>query len=372
MPRLREHKWDQFAQHTLDRYYRDRPQVLAVDTETTGLTWGDTPFGMSVSWTGRERIESGWFELEDPEPFQMAERLLANHVNSGGPLVFFNAKFDLRMLANFSLIDQGSVLFPYVDVMPAVALLDPTGEHKLKVSARKYLGVTTNQENLVKQARKELKLTRDDGYWPLPREVVVPYALRDTEYTLRLHDMLMPMIFERGLQEAFDKEMRIVAEFLRMERRGLRVLPEKVRESIRESDSYIEKARAEIEALVGRKVGKAKSKVKVPNGTSEKTGRELFKTVEVPLDFNPASPVQVLEVFKERGVTLSSTESKVLEKVDDPLVEPLLTLRSEEKLRGTYLVPLLKEMDEDHIVHPNLNSNGTATGRASSGAVRET
>jgi DNA polymerase I-like protein with 3'-5' exonuclease and polymerase domains len=51
-------------------------------------------------------------------------------------------------------------------------------------------------------------------------------------------------------------------------------------------------------------------------------------------------------------------------------VAPLLELRSEEKLRGTYLVPLLKEADEKHIVHPNFNQFGTGTGRFSSGAVK--
>lgn len=385
MPRIREHLWDTFAELGYYQYREDAPQVVAIDTETTGLEWSDRPFGMSVSWHGPERIESFWFELEDAIPCDFAAKLLFDHAHGGEWLktwpdepetpdkqhfVFFNAKFDLRMLTNFGLLEQASDI-NYLDVMPAVALLDPIGEHKLKVAARKYLGVTTNQENLIKQTRKEQKLTKEDGYWPLPREVVVPYALKDTEYTLRLYDLLMPMIAERGLQEAYDKEMRIVAEFLRMEQRGLKILPDVVRESIRESDVLIEKARNEIESIVGRKVGKAKRKVKIPNGVSEKTGRELFKTVEVAEDFNPASPNQVLEVFLARGVRLTATDSKTLEKVDDPLVASLLALRGEEKLRGTYLIPLLKEMDDSHTLHPNLNSNGTSTGRVSSGATRE-
>lgn len=162
-----------------------------------------------------------------------------------------------------------------------------------------------------------------------------------------------------------------MAEFLRMEMRGLKVLPEVVKGSIKETDAHLAGARSEIEGLVGRKVGKEKKKVKVANGVSEKTGRELFKTVEVPLDFNLDAWQQVMAVFEERGVKLTSTESKVLEKVDDPLVEPLLKYRSETKLRQ-FLSALLKETDEHGRVHPNLNSNGTATGRASSGAVRET
>lgn len=385
MPRIREHKWEAYAEDTLRRYDRDRPQLLAVDTETTGLTWQHTPFGMSVSWHGPERIESGWFELEEEAPLEMAKKILFDHAHGGmwlestDPLlepmgvdqvfVFYNAKFDLRMLVNYGMLDSPTDI-RYIDVMPAVALLEPTGEHKLKVSARKYLGVNTYEDAAVKQARKELGLKKDDGYWPLPREVVVPYALKDTEFTLRLHDKLMPMVAERGLQVAFDKEMRIVAEFLRMEMRGMRVNLELLKDEIKVTDFNLSAARAQIEGLVGRKVGKTKRRVKVPNGTSEKTGKPLFKTVEIPDDLNLDSPKQVLDVFAERGVKLKSTDSKSLERIDDPLAESLLGYRSETKLRQ-FQTALLKETDENGIVHPNLNSNGTATGRASSGSVKE-
>lgn len=369
MPRVKEHKFAAYSFDTLERYSRDQPNLLAVDTETTGLTWRDTPFGMSVSWHGPNHIESGWFELEDEAPLQDASVLLANHIMSDGRFVFFNAKFDLRMLVNFGLLDNPELL-DYIDVMPAVALLDPTGEHKLKVAAQKYLGVQTYEAAAVKRARKELNLKVDDGYWPLPREVVVPYALKDTEFTLRLYDKLLPMIADRGLQVAFDKEQRIVAEFLRMEMRGMRVDIDAVKESVKETDANLNEARGRIEALVGRKVGKAKRKIKVPNGKSEKTGRELFKTIEIPDDFNLDSPAQVLAVFEERGVNLKSTESKTLERIEDPLADPLLKYRSETKLRQ-FLSALLNETDARGLVHPNLNANGTATGRVSSGAVRE-
>jgi DNA polymerase-1 len=371
MPRVKEHKWEAFADDTVGRYNRDKPQLLAVDTETTGLTWPDTPFGMSVSWHGPERIESGWFELESDYGNHYAEYILGEHASRGNRQVYFLAKFDIRMLYNYGVLPHYEG-FDYIDVMPAVALLKPIGEHKLKVAAREYLGANTYEEAAVKKARKELGLTQEDGYWPLPREVVVPYAMKDTEYTLRLHDMLLPLIEQRGLEEAFGKEQRIVREFLRMEMRGLKVNPEKVKENIKVSDGIIHGAKTCIEEIVGRKVGKAKKKIKVENGMSTKTpGRKLYKTIEVPDDFNPGSPKQLLAVFAERGHKLTSTEGKVLEKLDDPLVTPLLAMRDDEKLRNTYLAPLLKEMDENGIVHPNLNSNGTATGRASSGAVKD-
>jgi DNA polymerase I-like protein with 3'-5' exonuclease and polymerase domains len=161
-----------------------------------------------------------------------------------------------------------------------------------------------------------------------------------------------------------------VAEFLRMEMRGMRVDVEVLKDEIKVTDFNLSVARSQIEGLVGRKVGKAKRKVRMPMGVSEKTGRELFKTVEIPDDLNLDSPKQVLDVFAERGVKIRSTESKTLESLDDPLAETLLTYRSETKLRQ-FQTALLKEMDEYGIVHPNLNSNGTATGRASSGATRE-
>lgn len=362
MPVLKEHKWLEFATTTMERWYRDAPSVMAVDTETTGLTWQDRPFGVSVGWKGPMRTETGWFELEDCDKiWEGCSTLLNAHINEGGLLVFYNAKFDIRMLINEGLLAIDKP-FDYIDVFPMVALLNPTGlnaegKKNLKLASRHYLGVQTNQENQLKKVMKEMKLTKKDGYWPLPREVVVPYAIKDAAWTLELHDLLRPKVAAAGLDVAFDKEMKLVEILLKMERDGVQLKPELLREEVKLCDVAIAKANAAIEGLVGKKVGKDK---------------KIVKGKTIALEFNPGSPKQLIEVFKERGFNLSSTGKEILEKLDDPLVEHILTARSETRLRNTYLMAALEEMDEDGVIHPNFNSIGaTNTGRSSSSATKE-
>lgn len=378
MPNFRHYKWEAMADDCWGRFLADEPDRIAVDTETTGLTWQAEPFGMTVAWHRRSGgIETGWLELGHPAGQQRAHDFLSWHQDKG-QFIFFNAKFDIRILTNYGLWDTG-VLYDYVDVLPMVALLEPIGEHKLKVAMRKYLGITTNEETAKDKAIEEyLKSHKgvkkaEVGWQQLPREVIVPYARTDARASLMLHDHLLPKIAEKGLQVPYEKEQRLVRVLLEMERRGLQTVPDRAREAVKVCDEKIAVARAEVERLVGRKVGKATKKIKVERGlsTNPKTpDRMLYKTIEVPDEFNTGSWQQIVDVFNSRGHKISSSKAEVLLRLDDPLVEPLLVIVSEEKLRGTYLLPLLREADSKAIVHPNFNQFGTGTGRFSSGAVK--
>jgi len=377
MPHFRRYKWEEMADTCWSRFLADEPTRLAVDTETTGLTWQDKPFGMSVAWYRPSGvIETGWLELENSVGLSRARDFIQWHQDKG-QYIFFNAKFDIRILTNHGLWHEEQT-YDYVDVMPYVALLEPIGEHKLKHAMRKYLGIVTNEETAkdkaIEQYLKEHKgvKKKDVGWHLLPRQVIVPYARMDASGTLQLEEKLGPMVEER-VPVANRKEQRLVGVMLNMERRGLQTVPERVKEAIKVCDGRIAVARAEVERLTGRKVGDKKKKIKVERGlsTNPKTpDRMLYKTIEVPDEFNTGAWQQIVEMFNSRGHKISSSKSEVLLRLDDPLVAPLLELRSEEKLRGTYLLPLLREADEKGIVHPNFNQFGTGTGRFSSGAVK--
>lgn len=363
MPSIRYHKWLEFASLCYALYDLHQPTYMAVDTETTGLAWYDEPFGMSVAWQGPERIERFWFEFYDDDTAadiqQMAERFLTRHILDGRTMLFYNAKFDIRMLTNFGVLAPED--FDYVDVLAMAALLDPAGERGLKPVMRKYLGVTTNQAAAVKQASKELKISvKRDGYEPLPREVVVPYALMDAEGTLRLHPILDAKLDDLGVRKAFEKESRLVREMIVMERRGVLVDPMEARSAVALCDERCAHYRKQIELIVGMPVGNKTKGVKQPDG----------KVKQIPVEFNPASTPQKIAYFKTQGITLTSCKEKTLRQVEHRLVEPLLSLSKEVKLRNTYLIPLLDEMDEDCILHPNFNQFGTGTGRFSSSSAR--
>lgn len=377
MPRFRRYKWEAMADGCWATFLCDRPTRLAVDTETTGLTWQDKPFGMTVAWRRPDKsIVTGWLELDDPTGLQRARDFIQWHQDKG-QFIFFNAKFDIRMLTNFGLWHTDT-LYEYIDVLPYVALLQPVGVHKLKYAMRKYLGITTGEEAAKDKAIEVfLKANpgvkkKEVGWQNLPRQVIVPYARMDASGTLQLEEKLRPMVEERGLGVSNAKEQRLVGVMLHMERRGLLTVPARTKAAVKLCDENMADATAEVEALTGRKVGKATKKVKVERGlsTNPKTpDRMLYKTIEVPDDFNIGAWQQIVAMFNSRGHKITSSKASVLEKLDDPLVAPLFTLRSEKKLRD-YLMAILKEADEKNIVHPNFNQFGTGTGRFSSGAVK--
>lgn len=365
MPRVSRHKWEEFAQLGLERSREHAPMVMAVDTETTGVDWKSTPFGMTVAWRGPARTESFWFELEDQKPCELAWLVLREHAARGGTFRFFNAKFDIIKLANFGLWSMVEG-WRIEDVAPMVALLEPSGERGLKHAAQKYLGRSVDNAALVKRSQKELGVKVADGYWPLPREVVVPYALDDAEMTLELHDVLMPKIVDAQLQYALGREMLLLPELIEMEMRGMAIDLDAVKAEIKVCDQRMEKARADIEGIVGKQVSYDKLWEMVDTGTTFKNGKPKFKRQEIP-SFNPNSNPQVLAYFHEQGIHLDNTQEKTFERVEHPLIPHLVTLSKEQKLRNTYLMKLIDQTDENGIVHPGLNPAGTQTGRFSSG-----
>lgn len=374
MPRVIRHKWEEFAELGLETYRADRPGIIAIDTETTGVTWKDTPFGLSAAWHHYPEgtlhdpaLRSFWFELEEQNPCDLARVLIQEHHDRGGTFRFFNAKFDIIKLINYGLWDPYTH-YKIEDVAPMAALLEPSGERGLKPVSEKYLGRSVNNAALVRQATKELGLKLKDGFWALPREVIVPYALDDAEMTLDLGAELRPLIRKAGLDYAYERESLLGRELIDMERAGLAVDVDAVREAIKVCDQRMEMARAKIAEIVGMEVTDTKLYQLVDTGEKFKNGNIKWKRELIPT-FNPNSNPQVIGFFHNVGIHIDNTQEETLSKVDHPLVEQLISLSKEQKLRNTYLVKLLEQADENGVVHPNLNPGGTATGRFSSGGA---
>jgi DNA polymerase-1 len=74
-----------------------------------------------------------------------------------------------------------------------------------------------------------------------------------------------------------------------------------------------------------------------------------------------------LPVIKKTPKGVPSTDASVLEKLSDQheIVEKLLLFRELDKLRSTYVVALLKLVDEDGRLRGRMNQTGAATGRLS-------
>lgn len=259
--------------------------------------------------------------------------------------IFHNAKFDLQKLALSGTVDCHS-LTPerFEDTQILSYLTDEHRRHGLKPLAESLLGESTDEDEVLRAVRRKLKLRKDDGYHVLPRGVLIPYALKDAEFTYRLYEVLLKQLYAKNDPDLIDlyymeKELTLV--LLDMESRGVAV-----------DLDYADKTAKEY----GTKAIATEMQIR------DLTGEE---------EFNPQSNPQIREAFIARGIDKDKYDKHVLKELDDPLAEAILELRSTKKLHGTYLLPILKEQ-RDGVLHPNFRQTQTKTGRLASGGVEAT
>lgn len=355
MPRLRGFKWSEWALDTADRFYRDAPACLAVDTETSGFTFQDFAFCATVAWVDSDgRVQSGYFELSDG----VAASQLAGMLIVAEKLVFHNAKFDLQKLIQAGILHRDA-LTPecIIDTECIAHLLDEHQPKKLKVLARVFLGEETDEDAAVskekKRVKKELGLrsVKEVGYHLLRREVIVPYAIKDAEFTIRLYERLWPELrSESGLSELFAGEMALVLATLDMESQGNRIDVPYLHKAIKATNTEVLRHELRINELTGLRVWyPEKSGQKTPEGC-----------------INPNANGQVLEAIRARGVDIPNTKKDTLKPLDDELATTVVGLRLHKKLLDTYLLNLEKERAGGDIVHPNFKLFRPKTGRTSS------
>jgi DNA polymerase I-like protein with 3'-5' exonuclease and polymerase domains len=334
----REFLWHRTLQYLAD----DAPACVAVDTETTGLGFYDTPFCATLSWRSQGgSLHSAYVSLEGDER-ELGIQELREALATVDVWVFHNAKFDLQKLRLIgALPDAWQSWVVMEDTQVIAALTNENERKKLKHLARVVLGEETDEEEVLKVVRRKLKLTKDDGFFHIPREVLVPYAIKDTEFTLRLFEKMKPQLPEDVLG-AYDREIDATLVLLDMEANGIAL-----------DLDYLRRTTSEYG-------------VKVMEGWGRLT--ELTGITDPKM---PNSPKQLTEAFAARGIHLDSTAEPELAKLgDDELATTLLQYRSDKKMHKTYLKALLDEQ-RDGVVHPWFNVIQARTGRMSSSSASQ-
>lgn len=343
-------KFREMARAARKEYDVHWPQFVAVDTETTGVGFYDRAFCTTLTWRAPHDHGGGlrnwYFEMDVDGAYDDLEYILED-VAHRGHMVFHNARFDIQKLILAGVLERDKLDHSRIHDTEAQAhLLDPLQPKKLKQLAEKYLGETTNEAKRLAQVRRTLGLTVEDGYDPLPRWVVMPYALKDTEFTLRLHEMLYPQLMATGdgLPELYAHEQELMLVLLDMEAAGMRV-----------DLAYLDKAIATYQSLERRHE------------------RDLFEMTGE--NFNPNSNEQLAAHLIARGHELPLTEKgqprvdkMTLLETGDDLAKTLLELRAVQKTLHTYLEPMHREQ-RDGLIHAGLRQHGARTGRFSSGAA---
>ena len=330
-----EEKIDQLLQNILTQ------KIFSLDTETTGTDPIRAELvGMSFSYT-----ENQAFYVPVPADRTEAQRIVDKFKpvfeNPQTLKVGQNIKYDMLVLANYGVELQGEMF----DTMIAHYVLQPELHHGMDYLAEIYLHYETIKiEELIGPKGKNQKNMRD-----LDPIHIYRYACEDADVTLKLKNVLEKELKQNDAEALFrDIEMPLVPVLAYMERNGVRIDTEALKETSRHFTARMNQIEEEVHRLAG-------------------------------VEFNIASPKQVGEVLFDRLKIVDKpkktktgqyvTSEEVLEslKGKHEIVEKILEHRGLKKLLGTYIdaLPQLINPETGHI-HTSFNQTVTATGRLSS------
>ena len=309
--------------------------LLAIDTETTGVGWHDEAFMISVATREWSHVYDKRL-CEHGKDWDEAVETVSAMLIDCDKIIMHNAKFDIQKLCRLG-IPLSVFKNKFEDTQALAHLIDEQQSTSLKYLARTVLNEGTDEDEVLKVWRRKNKIKKEEGYEPIPNEILAPYAAKDAEFTLRLYEVLWNQM-PKDLLPLYNIEKDLTLSLLGIEARGLRV-----------NRDYVKRQRQEY----GDKIYQTKARI------AELSGAE----------FNPQSPAQVLEALEVRGISIKKTDKATLASVDDELASLIVELREANKIKTTYFDAMYEEA-KDGILHPNFRQHGTRTGRMSSGAAK--
>lgn len=314
---------------------------FSLDTETTGIDPITAELvGMSFSFA-----ENQAFYV--PVPANREEALTIVNIfkpafeNPDSLKIGQNIKYDLIMLANYGVTLKGKMF----DTMIAHYVLQPELRHGMDYLAEIYLKYETIKiEELIGAKGKKQGNMRD-----LAPEAVYKYACEDADVTLKLKQVLENELEKNGVKKLFEEiEMPLVPVLAYMERNGVRIDTDALKETSRHFTARMNQIEEEVHQLAG-------------------------------MEFNIASPKQVGEVLFDRLKIVEKakktktgqyvTSEEVLESLrgKHEIVGKILEYRGLKKLLGTYIDALPQLINPaTGRIHTSFNQTVTATGRLSS------
>lgn len=316
-------------------------EIISLDTETTGTDAMSAELvGMSFSYK-----ENQAFYVPVPQDREEAQKIVDKFKpvfeNEKTIKVGQNIKYDMIVLANYGVSIKGQMF----DTMIAHYVLQPELHHGMDYLAEVYLKYDTIKiEELIGAKGKNQRNMRD-----LSPTDIYKYACEDADVTLKLKNILEKELETNGVKELFEEiEMPLVPVLAYIERNGVRIDTEALKETSRHFTIRMREIEEEIYKLAG-------------------------------MEFNVSSPKQVGEVLFDRLKIVEKakktktgqyvTSEEVLEslKGKHQIVEKILDYRGLKKLLSTY-VDALPELINPKTgrIHTSFNQTVTATGRLSS------
>ena len=348
------------------------PEVIGIDFETEGIKarpeYPPVPVGMSIQWPGKRPKYMAWGHPKENNCTKAeAVAELKRAKKSGLFLLFQNAKFDVDVAQehmNFGALDWEQIH----DTLYLIFLNDPHAKSlALKEAAETVLGIAPEerdelQEWIVANIPEAKKKPSSWGAYicMAPAKLAGKYANGDTSRTVKLFKHLWPKIVKLGMQDAYDRERKLMPIFLESEREGMLVDIKKLKKDIPMWEEQMERA----EKWLRRRL-----KIKDPDFGFDQTAKlaEYLDDTGVVTDW----------VLTKTGKKSTAKDNMTIERFNDKNVFLVLAYRNKLRyLMSTFLYPWHEEASTNNgYIHPNWNqvrqakgqddTKGTRTGRPS-------
>ncbi len=252
-----------------------------------------------------------------------------------------NIKYDLTVLANYGIELQG----PLFDTMLAHYVIQPEMRHGMDFLAETYLHYKPiATEELIGAKGKKQKSMRD-----IPIEQVAEYCNEDTDVTFQLKKIFVPLLKETKTEQVFETvEMPLIPVLARMEREGVRIDAEFLKEYSHELEGEAQTIEKKIYEQAGETFNLA-------------SPRQLGEVLFEKLKLDPKA--------KKTKTGQYATGEDVLLKLASkhPIVHDIIEYREITKLKSTY-VDALPQLINPHTgrVHTSYMQAVAVTGRLSS------
>jgi DNA polymerase I len=329
-------------------------KILAIDTETTSLNpyKGSRPFCATLS----DGIDSAYIDLDVKSEYQE----LYDFIHAPRTWIGHKLKFDLHHLNAVGIQFHPDCTFHDTMVLARLVHSDLPGGYSLDNCGDYFLG--ERKLDIVKAYIEVHKLwewvdvpgvdRRDKAmhFDQVPREILEPYARQDAVLTYRLAERLLNELklreerhSTRGCGNVVKNESRLVTTIQRMERFGVRIDTDYVREALLHEQIRSEEAKRAYKEETGEDYV-----------ASAKAFTKAFGNVGIEVEgFNRTDKGNII------------FDSGSLSKIEHPAAICALTIK-DAKSRSNFYSGFQWQVDAEGILHTSFNQAGTKTGRLSS------
>lgn len=245
-------------------------------------------------------------------------------------VICHNGTFDMPYLSK----RLGIHVYHHEDTLLMHFVLDNlAGEHGLKPLARRWL----RAEDWDSDAKSYLK---GGAYFEnIPREKLYEYNMMDVVWTHKLYEYFLPLLKNSGKYDYYRYRIQVTKVLNDVQMNGVAV-------SLEALDELEEKYKRQCDenlAILRQHAGE---------------------------DFNPQSPKQIKDYFKDKGVSSPSFDSDHLKKLrregkETEFIDALLAYRYAAKVIGSFIANVRRKVGEDGRIHPYYLPHGAKTGRLS-------